>query len=447
MPAFSPSIRGESENGGSHISLFAGVAMTDIAAEAAGFKTIATAEADTWNRKVLTRRFPKAVHFADVRDVRATASALHRVGARDGRTRRGPLLVSGGFPCQPVSLSGHGLVEKDPRWLWPEFERVVREFQPEYVLAENVAALRGRGLYRVVCDLVGLGYNVKWDCIPAAAVGAPHMRDRMFIAAVRHDCASGFHRGPHPQLPDLVGDATPRGIVATNRTGPVTYVAKLPRAGCAFADTSGVYALKPIATQREVKKALKDGEMLLPSPAKSEPGWRNITVLDRSGAAPTHPNQRFYDAGTGRVVQKGVAQIATMFPHLKPASIPMLPTPRRSANEWRTTKNAPTHGAGHGKTLAGEVNERERAAGRTPAPSSESAGNLSPRWVEWLMGLPADWTNPDVANDALRPFEGWERERRPRTEANAPHRRKRLEACGNGLVWQAAAVALDWMLP
>lgn len=416
---------------GSHISLFAGVGMTDLATETFGFETIATAETDEWNRKVLAARFPHAVHFEDVREV--TANALG-----PGR----PLLVSGGFPCQPVSVSGHGKMDADPRWLWPEFRRVIDEFRPEYVLAENVAALRGRGLAQVVCDLTDLGYNVKWDCIPAAAVGAPHMRDRIWIAAVH----AGVMDQPVPRRAPLIGLASTLGIVKDTE-GENEYVQKLPRAGCARADSGGVYELKPAATQRDAKKSLRAGEMHIPSPAKSEPGWRNIEVLDKHGNPPEHPNQRFYDADTNRVVQKGVAQIATMFPDLKPASHPIIwPTPRRAANEWRTTKNAPSHGHGHGKTLAGEVNDRERAEGIQPEPSSQSAGNLSPRWVEWLMGLPENWTNPDVPNEALRPFEGWATERRPRTEANAPHRRKRLEACGNGLVPQAAAVALSWML-
>lgn len=412
---------------GDHISLFAGVGMTDSAAESFGFQTAVTAEADEFNRSVLRKRFPSATHFADVREVRALRLLTYapRVG---GQPRTRPLMVSGGFPCQDVSLSGHGAGLDGARsGLWSEFARVIREFQPQYVLIENVAALRGRGLDRVLADLASMAYEARWDCIPAAAVGAPHMRDRMFIAAVRSGTMP--HEGEYERslgfVDNVAGEKLPR--------------AGSMRAGFVAQDT-------PIATQRAAKAAVKAGEMLLPSPAKHEPGWRNLEILDRSGKSPAHPNQRFYDKATGRVVQKGVAQIAAMFPNLKPASHALLPTPRRAANEWRTTRNAPSHGKSHGKTLAGEVNDQERAAGRTPAKPSDSAGNLSPRWVEWLMGLPAEWTNPDVDNADLVPFEGWDAERRPRTEQDAPHRRKRLEACGNGLVPQAAAVALSWMV-
>ena len=410
---------------GNHISLFAGVGMTDLATEAFGFKTVATAEQDEFNRSVLAARFPDAHHFADVRDV--TRHHPRLVG-RTGVDWSKPLLVSGGFPCQDVSLSGHGAgIAGSRSGLWSEFARVIQEFQPEYVLAENVAALRGRGLDVVLADLARLGYEVRWDCIPAAAVGAPHMRDRMFIAAVR--------RGTMPVEGERVKSL---GHISTLAG------ARLPRAGAMRCGM--VVESLPLATQRQAKAAIGKGEMLLPSPAKAEPGWRNLRIQDRTGRSPEHPNQRFYDADSGRVVQKGVAQIATMFPNLRPASHVLLPTPRRAANEWRTTKNAPSHGKGHGKTLAGEVNDLERAAGRTPAKPSQSAGNLSPRWVEWLMGLPLNWTNPDVDNAALRPHPGWTNEPAPRTEADAPHRRKRLEACGNGLVPQAAAIPLSWMI-
>ena len=411
---------------GTHISLFSGVGMTDLAAETFGFQTIATAEQDEWNRSVLRARFPGAKHYSDVRDVRADDLALSRVALQ--RADQRPLLVSGGFPCQDISLSGHGAGIGGKRsGLWGEFARVISEFQPEYVLAENVAALRGRGLDVVLSDLAALCYEVRWDCIPAAAVGAPHMRDRMFIAAVRE--------GVMPREGNHVKSLGAIGTIAGK---------KLPRAGSMRAGF--VMEDVPVATQRQAKASIKNGEMLLPSPAKHEPGWRNLRILDRAGKPPEHPNQRFYDEATRRVVQKGVAQVATMFPNLTPASHALLPTPRRAANEWRTTRNAPSHGKTHGKTLAGEVNDLERADGRTPAAPSDSAGNLSPRWVEWLMGLPADWTNPDVGSGDLSPFEGWQSERRPRTEADAPHRRKRLEACGNGLVPQAASVALGWML-
>jgi len=92
-------------------------------------------------------------------------------------------VLAGGFPCQPVSNAGKRLGTDDDRWLWPEFARAIRALRPRYVLVENVAALLGRGFEHVITDLAALGYDAEWDCIPAAAVGAPHIRDRLWIVA------------------------------------------------------------------------------------------------------------------------------------------------------------------------------------------------------------------------------------------------------------------------
>ena len=67
--------------------------------------------------------------------------------------------------------------------LWTEYARLIGEVRPRYVIVENVAALLGRGLERVLGDLAALGYDAEWHCIPASAVGAPHRRDRVWIVA------------------------------------------------------------------------------------------------------------------------------------------------------------------------------------------------------------------------------------------------------------------------
>lgn len=330
---------------GYHISLFAGVGMTDIAVEAAGFQTIATAEIDPFCRRVLATRFPSAVHYADVRDVSINCLPVSR-----------PLLISGGFPCQDVSSIGTRQGLQGARsGLWSEFARVIGEFRPEYVLVENVAALRTRGLETVLRDLASLGYDVRWDCIPAAAVGAWHLRDRLFIVGAKSPTPEPF-------------------------TGPYSP----ERAGMVHGGQQ--HPMSPFSTVRQARAKATD------------------------------------------------------------AGIRLLPTPRRAPNEWRTTRNAPTHGSTHGATLAGMVNDLERAAGRVPARSSDSAGNINPEWVEWLMGIPIGWTSPDVQASDLSIHSGWAKEPSiPRTVDKPPHRRHRLCALGNGLVPQAAAVALEWI--
>src|SRR5208337_4764409 len=60
---------------------------------------------------------------------------------------------------------------------------------------ENVAALLGRGLERVLGDLGALGYDAEWHCIPASAVGAPHRRDRVWIVAYANRRGSPMQMG------------------------------------------------------------------------------------------------------------------------------------------------------------------------------------------------------------------------------------------------------------
>ncbi len=153
------------------VSLFAGIDGFGIGLErTGGFRVVAQVEREPYCRAVLERHWPDVPRFADVRDVGA-----HNLPGCD--------VAVGGFPCQPISDAGLKLAQADERWLWPEFARIVRELRPRYVIVENVAALLARGIDDVLGDLAALGYDAEWDCIPAAAVGAPHRRDRVWIVA------------------------------------------------------------------------------------------------------------------------------------------------------------------------------------------------------------------------------------------------------------------------
>jgi DNA (cytosine-5)-methyltransferase 1 len=93
-------------------------------------------------------------------------------------------LICGGFPCQDISYAGRGAgLAGERSGLFFEAIRVVRLLRPRYVLLENVAALLTRGLDRVLGELASFGYDAEWHCIPAAYVGAPHIRDRVFVIA------------------------------------------------------------------------------------------------------------------------------------------------------------------------------------------------------------------------------------------------------------------------
>lgn len=153
------------------VSLFAGIGGIDLGLERAGMECVAQVEIDDYAQRVLTKHWPSVPKFRDVRTVGAVN--LPRAD-----------VIAGGFPCQDISNAGKRAgIDGERSGLWSEYARIVRELRPRYVLMENVSALLGRGLGRVLGDLASCGYDAEWQCIPASAIGAPHRRDRIFIVA------------------------------------------------------------------------------------------------------------------------------------------------------------------------------------------------------------------------------------------------------------------------
>jgi len=156
-------------------SLFSGIGGLDLGLERAGMKCVWHVEIDKYATKVLEKHWPNTQKFGDIRDCGA-----HNLAPVD--------LICGSFPCQDLSCAGRRAGLNGSRSiLWTEFARIVCEIRPRWVLAENVPGLLsandGRFFGKVLGDLASCGYSAEWDCIPAAAVGAPHLRDRLFIVA------------------------------------------------------------------------------------------------------------------------------------------------------------------------------------------------------------------------------------------------------------------------
>ena len=154
------------------LDLFSGIGGFSLGLErTGGFKTVAFCEIEPYCRAVLRKHWPDVPCFEDVRTLTAAD-----VGAAD--------VICGGFPCQDISNAGKMAgIEGQRSGLWSEYARLVGELRPSYVIVENVAALLGRGIDRVLGDLAALGFDAEWHCIPASAIGAPHFRDRVWIVA------------------------------------------------------------------------------------------------------------------------------------------------------------------------------------------------------------------------------------------------------------------------
>jgi DNA (cytosine-5)-methyltransferase 1 len=155
-------------------SLFSGIGGIDLGLERAGMTCKWQVEIDEYCRKVLTKHWPSVPKYGDIRTI--SGDELERVD-----------LIAGGFPCQPHSLAGRRQASEDERDLWGEYARLIRVLRPRWVLAENVPGLlsseSGRFFGRVLGDLARLGYDAEWESLPAAAFGAPHIRERVFIVA------------------------------------------------------------------------------------------------------------------------------------------------------------------------------------------------------------------------------------------------------------------------
>ena len=97
-------------------------------------------------------------------------------------------VLCGGFPCQDVSSGGlrAGIRQGTRSGLWLEYARLIGEIRPKYVIIENVRGLLSLGIDLVLGDLAALGYDAEWEVLPAAALGAPHHRERVFIVAYPH---------------------------------------------------------------------------------------------------------------------------------------------------------------------------------------------------------------------------------------------------------------------
>jgi DNA (cytosine-5)-methyltransferase 1 len=162
------------------LDLFSGIGGFSLGLERAGFTTVAFCEIEPFCRAVLKKHWPHVPCYEDVRTL--TADRLRADGISVD-------VICGGFPCQDISVAGSGQGLDGARsGLWSEYARIIGEVRPRYVIVENVAALLSNGMGRVLVDLATLRYDAEWHCIPAAAVGAPHLRDRLWIIATDTDC-------------------------------------------------------------------------------------------------------------------------------------------------------------------------------------------------------------------------------------------------------------------
>ena len=152
-------------------SLFSGIGGIDLGLVNAGMRLLWHSEIDPYAYKVLKKQWPQVPNLGDV-----TTIEWNEVERPD--------LVCGGFPCQDISRAGRRSgIDGDKSGLWRHMHAAIDALRPEYVLIENSTSLTRHGLGRVLTDLASSGFDAEWDCLPAYAFGAPHIRDRIYLLA------------------------------------------------------------------------------------------------------------------------------------------------------------------------------------------------------------------------------------------------------------------------
>lgn len=170
------------------LDLFSGIGGFSLGLERAGMRTVAFCEIEPYCQAVLRKHWPDVPCFEDIRTL-TRADIAETVD-----------VICGGFPCQDISFQGFraGLTG-ERSGLWTELARLVGEFQPKYVLVENVSALLFFEFEQVLRDLAALGFDAEWECVPASYLGACHHRDRLWLVAYpqeKHDPAGECERVP-----------------------------------------------------------------------------------------------------------------------------------------------------------------------------------------------------------------------------------------------------------
>ena len=170
------------------LDLFSGLGGFSLGLERTGnFETIAFCDNDKYSNLVLQKHWKGVKIYNDVKEI--TKEKLESDGVEL------PDIITGGFPCQPFSVAGKQKGTSDDRHLWPEMFRIIQELKPRWVIGENVKGLvnlQDGMVFETVCtDLEGEGYEVRAFNIPAAGVGAPHRRERIWIVGhSKHDGSS-----------------------------------------------------------------------------------------------------------------------------------------------------------------------------------------------------------------------------------------------------------------
>jgi len=182
------------------LDLFSGIGGFSVGLERTGYyETVAFCEIDKYCKLLLQKHWKGVKIYDDVKKITKEGFETDGIPSPD--------VITGGFPCQPFSVAGKQKGTSDDRHLWPEMFRIIKAFKPRFVIGENVRGIiniQDGVVFEAVCtDLESEGYEVQPFIIPAAGVGAPHRRERVWIIATNSSefgCRSGSSNWKRRQI-------------------------------------------------------------------------------------------------------------------------------------------------------------------------------------------------------------------------------------------------------
>ena len=155
-----------------HVDLCSGIGGFSLGFEWAKLSTpVQFCDIEPWSRKILAKHWPHVPIATDVKELANDPERLVRECD----------IITAGYPCQPFSVAGRQKGEEDPRHIYPYISKIIASKRPSWVVFENVGGHIALGLDKVLADLALKDYATRVFIIPAASVGAPHRRDRIWI--------------------------------------------------------------------------------------------------------------------------------------------------------------------------------------------------------------------------------------------------------------------------
>ena len=167
------------------LDTFAGIGGFSYAAEklVGGFETTQFIEINPYCQKVLNKHWSHVPIHDDITTFTAKPRQFD--------------IITGGFPCQDISVAGlqKGITKETRSGLFYELLRIIRMVRPKYVILENVAAITNRGLDIVLGELSEAGYDAEWSVISASSLGGCHQRSRWWLVAYPNSIRCGGGSG------------------------------------------------------------------------------------------------------------------------------------------------------------------------------------------------------------------------------------------------------------